>query len=175
MRVKEPISLSQYHPQSNLPNYKILSSLELKLSRNIVRKLLSEIKRKNVKRYKLGSELNLNGYGIADLVLLEYWSVKNLKRLSQKKFLTVFEIKIRDWRKALKQAYRYKYYSHKSIVILPDYNSNRAISQIKVFESLGIGLWLYNEENDSFLKVYTPRIHKPFSKLAYQKALSMLN
>lgn len=174
MQIQKTILLSQFQPQNNLPKYNIYSSNELKLFNSFVKKLKSEIKFKNVIHYTLGSELNLNGYGIADLALLEYWPVKKKKMISQKKILTVFELKIKDWRKALKQAYRYKYYSHKSIVVMPDHNADRAILNLDIFRALGVGLWVYNNKNNSLRKIYSPRIQRPFSKFAFKKAHSLL-
>jgi hypothetical protein len=169
-----PISLSQFHPQSNLPNFDKLTSNELKLSKVFIASLKLEINRKKLINYILGSELNLNGYGIADLALLEQWPIKNKKKKSKRNILTVFEVKIKDWRKALKQAYRYKYYSHKSIVIIPDYNADRAIQNLNTFKILQIGLWVFNDSSNTFKKIYTPKVQKPFSKLAFSKAKSLL-
>jgi hypothetical protein len=169
-----PISLSLFHPQSNLPYFDKLTSDELKFSKVFIKSLKLEIDEKKLINYILGSELNLNGYGIADLALLEQWPIKNTKKKSKRNILTVFEVKIKDWRKALKQAYRYKYYSHKSIIVMPDYNVDRAIKNLSTFKILQIGLWVFSESSNSLRKIYTPKVQKPFSKLALTKAKAIL-
>jgi len=174
LQLQSPISLSQFHPQSNLPKFNKFTSDELKLSKIFVKNLKLEIRRKKLFNYILGAELNLNGYGIADLALLEQWPIRNKKKTSNRNILTVFEVKIKDWRKALKQAYRYKYYSHKSIVIMPDYNAERAVKNLSTFKTLQIGLWVFSESSNSLTKIYTPKSQKPFSRLAFAKAKFLL-
>ena len=173
--MQQTIKLSQFHPQDNLPKNGTTNNDELKLFNRFVKLLKIDLQSKMLERYAIGSELNLNGYGIADLALLEFYTIrKDPKRLFTKRIITVYEIKIKDWRKALKQAYRYKYYSHKSIVVMPEEKVARAIKNIEIFRALEVGLWIYSREKNSINKVYTPRIKRPFSKLAFRKAVLLL-
>jgi hypothetical protein len=50
------------------------------------------------------------------------------------------EAKLRDWKKALRQAYRYKRFSNFSFVLLPAENANSAIQNIYIFKQYNIGL-----------------------------------
>ncbi len=57
------------------------------------------------------------------------------------------EAKLRDWKKALHQAYRYKRFANFSFVLLPATNASRAIQNLNLFKQYGIGL-VTLEEND---------------------------
>lgn len=50
------------------------------------------------------------------------------------------EAKLRDWKRALKQANRYRDYAHQSWVLLDEKNVNPAYKNIEQFKRLGIGL-----------------------------------
>ena len=124
----------------------------------------------------MAKELDLNGYGIADLIFWEY-SIKNSPNESRltRTTLTAFEVKIKDWRKALIQAYRYKYYSNRSIVILPIEYSAKAVISKKLFCDFDIGLWVFDKKNKQTNKIFTPKTHKPINRKAKEKAINILN
>lgn len=78
--------------------------------------------------------------------------------ISKNKFtVRAFEFKLKDWRKGLLQAYRYKMYSHCSILVVPINTFNIASKALDTFKSLNVGLWGYNEESETLRKAYTPR------------------
>jgi hypothetical protein len=61
----------------------------------------------------------LQGYGIPDLITFAWSTQQNqtpalllevLRQKLQRQQLTAFELKLRDWRKGLVQAYRYRYF-----------------------------------------------------------------
>lgn len=107
-------------------------------------------------------EFNLNGYGISDILLLQY-KINNKKRIVNK-IITSFEVKIYNWRRALAQAYRYKYYSHRVIVIIPSENVIPAVKNLYRFKALEVGLWTFDSKLGLIHKFYTPRIRKSKSK-----------
>jgi hypothetical protein len=70
----------------------------------------------------------LQGYGIPDLITFAWSTQQNqspalsleaLRQKLQRQQFTAFELKLRDWRKGLVQAYRYRYFCDLSIVVLP--------------------------------------------------------
>jgi|WetSurMetagenome_2_1015567.scaffolds.fasta_scaffold04872_7 hypothetical protein len=126
------------------------------------------------KNILIGKELSLNGYGIADLViyLLPKENKKNEKKDKSK--LITFEMKMKDWKKALSQATRYKYFSNQTIVVLPEEAKNSAIHNIDVFRNLNVGFWTFSKKNNRIYKVYTPRNRKPINKELNQKAIQIL-
>lgn len=112
-------------------------------------------------------ELSMNGYGIADLVCL-------MRTPQAKQSLFAFEIKISDWRKALSQAYRYRYFANTAIVILPFSDTERAEVYLSTFKALGIGLWAFDKSSGHIKRIYTPRHRRPMNPAAKEKALKML-
>jgi len=70
----------------------------------------------------------LQGYGIPDLITFAWSTDQNqapvlsleaLRQKLQRQQLTAFELKLRDRRKGIVQAYRYRYFCDRSIVVLP--------------------------------------------------------
>ena len=57
------------------------------------------------------------------------------KQLSRRQ-LFAFEAKIKDWQRALQQAFRYRYFADKSIVVMPLANAARAIDNLAVFKEM---------------------------------------
>lgn len=50
------------------------------------------------------------------------------------------EAKLKDWRRALKQAYRYKWFAEYSFVVLDEHYSKPALKNINIFEKYNVGL-----------------------------------
>lgn len=50
------------------------------------------------------------------------------------------EAKLKDWKRALKQAYRYKWFAEYSFVVLDEYYSKPALRNIAIFEKYNVGL-----------------------------------
>ncbi len=71
------------------------------------------------------------------------------------------EAKLKDWKRALKQAYRYKWFAEYSYVVMDEYFSSSAIKNIDSFEKYNVGLATIT--TDGILKRhYTPKRQKPF-------------
>ena len=50
------------------------------------------------------------------------------------------EAKLKDWKKGLKQAYRYKWFAEYSFVVLDEHYSKPALKNIDIFEKYNVGL-----------------------------------
>jgi len=177
--MKKAIKLSSFQPQKNLPIENVVNTEEYKLNAKLIKYLKEVLKANKKKNFLLGRELNLNGFGIADVVLLEYQNVAIKKGVEKhpkllRKTITVYEVKIKDWKKAIRQAYRYRYYAHKSIIIMPVENVSSLMKNLETLKSLGIGVWTYDKRKDHFDLLYTPRKRKPFSEIANEKASFLL-
>lgn len=72
------------------------------------------------------------------------------------------EAKLQNWQRALKQAYRYKWFSDKSFVCLPSNKVNPAKKNIDKFKKMGVGLIGFCEEK-GFQVFYSPRTEIPIS------------
>lgn len=70
------------------------------------------------------------------------------------------EAKLKNWRRALKQAYRYKWFSDCSYVCLPATNIKPALSNIECFKQMKVGL-ISISEHDGLSLIYNPKPVEP--------------
>ncbi len=117
--------------------------------------------------FEMGREMCVQGLGIADMVSV-FISPRKL-------VLHAFEMKLKDWRKALSQAYRYKYYADAAYVVLPTDEAAKAAQSLTVFQTINVGLWAFDKEENCIKKIHNPRKDSPISNAAYQKAVACLS
>lgn len=72
------------------------------------------------------------------------------------------EAKLKNWSRALKQAYRYKCFANYSFVCLPSANAKPAIGQIDKFKEAGVGLMTIDELK-RVTTIYSPPRICPFN------------
>ena len=89
-----------------------------------------------------------------------------------KKIFSV-EAKLRDWKNALYQANRYKYFSHQSWVLLDDYYSSTAIDNLQCFDRLNVGLASLNQNGDLAIH-HSPCAENPKSDMYYWQANALI-
>lgn len=125
-------------------------------------------------RFAVAREIPVNGYGIADLVAvssLECASVKAkvsstkggralrlLDNDAGKIKIRAFECKMRDWRSALRQAARYRFFAHQAIVVLPIQAAACALPFLETFRKIHVGLWSFDQETETIHQKFTPRL-----------------
>jgi hypothetical protein len=85
-------------------------------------------------------------------ILREYAKAGFLNQISNNEYVVVkkytqildnvisIEAKLKNWKRALQQAYRYKRFSHFSFVLLDEKYSSSAIKNLSTFEKMGVGL-----------------------------------
>lgn len=73
------------------------------------------------------------------------------------------EAKLRNWKRALKQAYRYKWFSHKSFVCLPSSAVGPASKHIDLFKKMGVGL-IHVCDSKGIKVLHNPESERPISK-----------
>lgn len=122
-----------------------------------------------------GRNFPVPGCGVADLIVCELSEVSGGTADPDDLLLLAFEMKLLDWRKALQQAYRYRYYADVSIVVLPARAAARAIQSRHVFDALGVGLWTLDTSTRHISKHVTavPRTG-PLSSAKRNRAMSTL-
>jgi len=132
-----------------------------------------------------GSEFPLSGFGIADFVWLAWRhsgggaegsavSIERIKSELARQKLSAFEMKLADWRKGVSQAYRYSYFADVAIVVLPPEVASVARKELKLFRSLGVGLWSFDKAAGKIIKLFTPQNSCPRNADARAKALASL-
>ena len=108
-------------------------------------------------------EVPISGNGIADLLVFSWANDPTRQHTSdidlEKVNPTVraFEFKLADWRRGMMQAHRYKYFSHASILVLPQEKLKYVVSQLDTFKKLRVGLWGFSEKTGNISCVFTPR------------------
>jgi hypothetical protein len=156
-----------YNPQQNLSSRATKHQPEAKFAEQFVlayRDKFVRIHSGTSKRKTLFvREVPVFGNGIPDLIALS-WSENRVMQVStcfdfEKLHPTVraFEFKLSDWRRGLMQAHRYKYFSHASILVLPNHRIKSVEPQIGIFRKLRVGLWGFSPETGTFACLYTPR------------------
>jgi len=71
------------------------------------------------------------------------------------------EVKLKNWKRALHQAHRYKWFANQSYVLLPESNIKPALKQIEMFKTFNV--WLIWFEKDRIIKHFIPNKEKPIS------------
>lgn len=173
MNSTRPIAKLKFNePCRNLPSHKNGKGKEWFLAYRFAQAYLAEtqISIKSTKRQKvvIAREIPANGYGIADLVAVNWQSMGKRSAMSLEEFqrlgrplVRAFEIKVGNWRQALIQAHRYRFFAHSSIVVLPFDRRSTALEYIGTFQLLKVGLWSFDVESKKIIRYYTPRSRKP--------------
>lgn len=91
-----------------------------------------------------------------------------LKNKTNNKIITI-ELKLRNWKRALAQAYKYKSFSDISYVCMDEKNVMPALGHIEMFKKYNIGLITINNKNKVKLH-YKPKAKKAYSKKLYEEA-----
>ena len=94
-------------------------------------------------------------------------------RQKQEVSIISFELKLKDWKKAAKQAFRYKSFSNLAYVVLSSKSANVALNNINVFERYNIGLALFNSNSD-FEILYRPEFGRPYAENLNQKIVDSI-
>ncbi len=129
------------------------------------------------------NEFALAQHGVADLVWIawlnkkseEDFTVLTLEKILRRRSLIAFEAKLKDWQQALRQAFRYRYFADKSIVVMPEENANPAISNLSVFEEMNVGLWTFNKDKKYISRPYTPVNVRALNQDAREKAIKRIS
>jgi hypothetical protein len=81
-----------------------------------------------------------------------------------------FELKLKDWRRAAMQAFRYNNFSNISYVVLPVESIKSAMANIELFRKYNIGLASFDVK-EAFQIIYKPENREPFSEALNQKVI----
>ncbi len=71
------------------------------------------------------------------------------------------EAKLKDWRRALSQAYRYRWFADYSYVVLDEEYCNRGINNLNLFEKYNVGLASISTKGN-FKRLFNPIRSQPF-------------
>ena len=132
-----------------------------------------------------GREFEMFNYGIADFVWIA-WRAKShpaeatalamekIQQHLQKHLLTAFELKLHDWRRGLSQAYRYRYFADRAIVVLPPQAARLARANVSLFRRLKVGVWSFDKTTGKIHPIFTPAKTKARNAVAREKAIQLI-
>lgn len=132
-----------------------------------------------------GREFEMFNYGIADFVWVAWrgkshpeeataLTVEKIQQRLLKHLLTAFELKLRDWRRGLSQAYRYRYFADRAIVVLPPQAARRARAHVSMFRRLKVGVWSFDKATGKIHPIFTPTKTKAHNAVAKEKAIELI-
>lgn len=128
-------------------------------------------------------EVPINGYGIADVVAISWQGPARTCPVSElpgciAPTVRAFEGKLSNWRRGLMQAFRYRYFSDASILVMPLEKIALPAEHIASFRAINVGLWGFEESSGKIVPVFTPHPQFPSDTLhrakAIQKVLSTI-
>ena len=96
-----------------------------------------------------------------------------LKSKKDKKIITI-ELKLKNWKRALAQAYKYKSFSDVSYVCMDDSNIASIIKHLDMFKKYNIGLLTISKSKKVTI-VHKPNDTKHYVKDLYKKATLIFN
>ncbi len=171
-----------WNPRKNLPAKISRKNKERDFTLSFARAYIPNIKslhpRTKKTAVKYAREIPINGYGIADFVAV--YSNKtndNSQSLLSKidsSVIRAFELKISDWRRAMMQAHRYRYFANSSIVVLHSDKLKNAFEYIDTFKKINVGLWAFNPKNNKIITCYTPRPRNPLEPKCKPMAIELV-
>lgn len=91
-----------------------------------------------------------------------------LKSKKNKKIITI-ELKLKNWKRALAQAYKYKSFSDVCYVCMDEKNINLVLKHLDMFEKYNIGL-ITISKNKKVKILFKPDATEPYAKDLYKKA-----
>ena len=91
----------------------------------------------------------------------KYYSYKNYNSILKNSI--AIEAKLKNWKRALNQAYRYKWFSEKSFVLLPEENISPANKNIDLFKKMNVGLATVSK-NKKIDILFNPERENPYSE-----------
>ena len=105
-------------------------------------------------------------FGVPDFV---FYAKQN-----QEVSIISFELKLKNWKQAAKQAFRYKSFSNIAYVVLSSKSAKAAVNNIELFEKYNIGLAKFDTNSD-FEILHKPQLGIPYSENLNHKLVQTIS
>jgi hypothetical protein len=172
MQQQTIIKFNTYNPRRNLPPSSGKKRGEANFLGTFVRTVCSTVFTSGYG----GKQFSLSNYGIADFVWVKPdKNKKDSQNSLSNESIYAFETKLKDWRKAFQQAYRYSYFADVSCVVIPPEISRPALNNVNLFETCNVGLWLFDAKKLIVDQVFTPKEGVARNALARERAFNEIN
>lgn len=167
MSVPNEVSFQTYNTRRNLPAHTGRRRGEA----NFVGAFLKAFMEKAKDDSWCGRHFAVAGCGVADCIVFR---LKKTRSGRAKPHLVAFEAKLFDWRKALAQAFRYRYYADSAIVMLPASAAKAAMRNREAFERCGVGLWTFNTRSGAVCHRIAAVTRAPLNTRKREQALLLI-
>ena len=97
-------------------------------------------------------------FGVPDLLIA---NPKGKGTINSKMTVISFEMKLRNWKRALSQAFKYRAFSNISYVVIDYDRANPALRNLEIFERSNVGLLSINSEG-LIQTHYEPTVDEPY-------------
>jgi hypothetical protein len=174
------IRFGSHNTRRNLPAASSSKRGEINFLARFERAYFAQEKISAGREFAAGREFGLDGYGRADVLWLA-WSKGSTTAdfsavaLNKRIQVTAIEAKLKDWRKGLQQASRYRYFSNRALLVLPPDAARIALCYLETFRRLNVGLWEFDPANERIIKHVTPRVQRALNEKAREKALQIIS
>ena len=160
------IVIAKYHKEQNIQRTYSLNLFDISLLRLIKNKKEIDIDKifnitKSQKQKVKTSLKKLLGDKIIEIKKEKYYSYNNYNPILTRSI--AIEAKLKNWKRALNQAYRYKWFAEKSFVFLPKENTMPAYKNIQIFKKMNIGLGTLSESKELDI-LFDPKKERPYSE-----------
>jgi len=159
-----------FEPIRNLPRRRTARTGESDFTIAFARAYLTQFHnlhgRSNKDRIACAREIPVNGLGIADLVCVLWgeagrpagnvFESPEVFHRSLNPTIRAFEVKLRDWRRAMMQANRCRCYAHSAVAVLPLAACQPALAYLETFRRIRVGLWGFDPERERIVQFHTP-------------------
>ena len=169
--IKTRIPIVKFHePRKNLPGKMSMpGNKESRFAIRFARAYLDHFESLHHKTTKTSiacaREIQVNGFGIADFVAIA-WDASRIEdkntKFDSKLFIKsarptmrAFEFKLSNWRRAIMQASRYKFFANVSIVVLPIEKCGSPLKYINNFKKVRVGLWGFDKNSIRIVTYFT--------------------
>lgn len=106
-------------------------------------------------------------FGRPDYLIIE-------KEAGAVQYVISIELKLKNWRKGLDQAFKYRSFSNLSLVVIDEAQVNLLENVLEEFKHYNIGLGVFNK-NGQFKILYLPDYEQPYSVHLVNKMLNKLS
>ena len=172
-------------PRHNLPGRKGVATAEDRFTIAFMRAYLNQAehlhRRTTRTQMAFAREIPVNGYGIADLLVVAWAMLPGERFHDAAAFVSAaapcsraFECKLTDWRRAMSQAIRYRFFANQTFVVLPPDSCRRALGYLDTFRTIRVGLWEFSLSSGRITAHHTPRRSVAMSQKHYLHAVELV-
>lgn len=174
------IRFGAHNTRRNLPSVSASKRGESNFLSRFERAYFAQMRNPAGRNFVAGREFGLTGYGRADVLWLAWKQTSTADdfsavSLGRRIHVTAIEAKLKDWRKGLQQASRYRYFANRALLVLPPATASIALEYVETFQKLNVGLWEFDTTTGRIIKHTTPRMRRALNEKARDKAIEIIH